>query len=272
MKKKLLVTLGCSITQGIGCYDYDINPEYKHWYDLDKEAQEITSERFLKLGWPYRTASKLGYHKLINLGSAGSSNSAHLKLFVDKVLPKIERLKKEYDILVIWLMTEPTRFSFYTDKKINLYAPAGVGLWPLFSDALPMESGYLEEMHEFNIGPLREQLFLIKMAEGFFKSLDVELLISSWAGDFDKIYDYYDSPRFLSPAPDHIKTRFTSSYMSLICGHPNDKGYELVSKQIFKLIKKHHPNLVNFSLMSAIDAEWLGDNNYELKLKPRPLI
>ena len=82
MKPKLLITLGCSYTSGIGTSD-----PYHHM-------------------WSRQLGIKLGFDKLINLGKAGASNSGCIKKFNEMVnnFPL-----NEYDILVIFLFFIFTR-------------------------------------------------------------------------------------------------------------------------------------------------------------------
>ena len=55
---------------------------------------------------------KLKYDRYVNMGIGGSSTSGQVKLFYEK-LSFIESLK-EYDVLLVWLLPIPFRFSFYT--------------------------------------------------------------------------------------------------------------------------------------------------------------
>ena len=92
MKKKLLITLGCSCTEGVGCYDLSINPEKLTYLKLPPKELRLTRQRFHRLGWPNRVGRKINADKVLNLGVGGSSNSAHLKLFDDPPTPKLSTL------------------------------------------------------------------------------------------------------------------------------------------------------------------------------------
>ena len=67
MKPKLLITLGCSLTEGVGCYNLDLlpkNPNQDYFLDLKLEKH---SKRFLKYGWPNVLGNHLNYDLVINM-------------------------------------------------------------------------------------------------------------------------------------------------------------------------------------------------------------
>ena len=90
MKKNLLVTLGCSFTEGVGCYDMENNPTDKVFWEMDKEEAAIHIPHFHKYGWPNLVGGQLGFDNVLNLGFGGSANSEHVKKFVERVIGKYE--------------------------------------------------------------------------------------------------------------------------------------------------------------------------------------
>jgi hypothetical protein len=269
MKRRLLITLGCSFTEGEGCYDFDINPDNKHHTSLPLNDKLKTLKRFHEFGWPNIVGKSLGFDKVLNLGAMGTSNSTHLKLFVDKVLPNINSLKKEYDIFLIWLMTDPARFSFYTNNSILNFVPSSVGDYRS-NTYFKMEHAYLLDMPETTIGPMREQIFLIKLSEFMFSSLDIQFIYSSWNTDFPKIYEYVDSLHFLNPAPHYIEWYENKNDLCSICNHPNEKGYEKMAYKIISLIKKYHPLFYSTpKTPSEFSWEWWGDTIYSSNKQTR---
>lgn len=265
MKKKLLITMGCSLTEGVGCYDFSFNPDKNHYFDLPEELMKIQRSIFHKEGWPNRVGKKLGYDKVLNIGLAGSSNSAHLKLFVDKILPKINYLKEEFDILIIWMMTAPSRFSFYSNKGLQLFTPAETKLPPLFPEPKNLEAAYIRDMPEVEIGPLREQIFLIKVSYNLFKNLGVKFLYTSWSEDFKEVYRYVKFNNYLSPIPSKIDYYRSPSDQCTLSKHPNSNGYEYISLNIIQSIKKFHPYISLGTNSGEIDWEYLGFPDYELE-------
>jgi hypothetical protein len=69
MKKKLLITLGCSYTEGVGCYESRFlennNPKPGIFWP---DAYEGSRARFHAEGWPAKLQKLLNYDHLINLG------------------------------------------------------------------------------------------------------------------------------------------------------------------------------------------------------------
>lgn len=262
MKKNLLITLGCSMTEGVGCYDESINPDKKLYFDLPKKFKNQTIERFHKLGWPNRVGKKLGYDKVLNLGAGGTSNSLHLKLFVDKVIPNLGNLKENYNISVIWMMTDPTRFSFYTPSAIKFFLPAQTAEGLALSK---LEEAYIKTMPEFKIGPAREQVHLIKLAEYMFKSLEIPIAFTSWNPSFKTVYKLYTSGNFISPSFENQTYSYKKNERSTIvgCNHPNEKGYEVIAENIVKLLKKYRPEFLPNNLNSDSEFSWEWDGSIE---------
>jgi hypothetical protein len=272
MKKKLLITLGCSCTEGVGCYDLNINPDKITYLKLPPKELRLTTNRFHELGWPNRVGKKINAHKVINLGVGGSSNSAHLKLFVDKIVPQLPKLQEEYEIFLIWMMTDSSRFSLYTKQEILLFNPVAVGLLNIH---LPMEKAYLETMDEMKIGPAREDIFYIKMSEAMFSHYNIKPVYTSWCVSFETLYDYYQTDSYLMPSPHHLMPYLTTEdarYISKVCDHPNEEGYELWANKIVQALEIHHPEFVKGDKVEQFSSEWLGWTSYGAYRINQPLL
>ena len=263
MKKRLLITLGCSMTEGEGCYDFSINPKKLYHKDLTASQRELTFESFHKNGWPNKVGKALNFDKVINLGKGGSGNSTHLKLFVDKILPQIHTYNKEYDVFLIWMMTEPTRFSFYGQTKINNFlpveSPKGI------TNSTQIEKGYIEFMDEFVVGPIREQIFLIKLAESLFKENNIIPFYTSWNSSFSNLREYYTNDNIVSQDDllfilNDIKLKNNPENMCQVtgCGHPNQGGYQIIANCITKCIYKNRPEFIGKNKGSKFEWEWDG--------------
>ena len=65
MKKKVLITIGCSFTEGVGCYDYTKLPTGKSVNDLsDTEFSKYYGsqlDNFLEGSWGTQLAKLLNY-------------------------------------------------------------------------------------------------------------------------------------------------------------------------------------------------------------------
>jgi hypothetical protein len=210
MKPKLLITLGCSYTSGIGTSD-----PYHHM-------------------WPRQLGIKLGFDKLINLGKAGASNSGCIKKFNEMVnnFPL-----NEYDILVIFLMTEPSRFSFFIDNEVMDYR-ANIPKWKNPINDNTLSRAYLEEIKSLQ-DCILEQKFYVDILESMCKLHNMDLILTSWNysyTDFYKIHKNKNIHLFKTP-----KTLFpTNKDLQSECGHPNDKGQVWVMNEIVKGIKQNN--------------------------------
>ena len=112
--KNVLITVGCSFTEGVGCYDYS-SLNNKNPNDLsEKEFQKYYQtqlDNFLMGSWGTHLQKMLRYDLHINCGIGGSSNSHQIKNFMD-TMDSWPDLSKS-NVLVIWQMTYSHRFSFY---------------------------------------------------------------------------------------------------------------------------------------------------------------
>lgn len=193
MKPKLLITLGCSYTSGIGTSD-----PYHHM-------------------WPRQLGIKLGFDKLINLGKAGASNSGCIKRF-NKMVNNFPL--NDYDILVIFLMTEPSRFSFFIDNEVMDYRVN------------------VEELNSLQ-DCILEQKFYVDILESMCKLHNMDLILTSWNysyTDFYKIHKNKQIHLFKTPKTLHP----TKKDLQSECGHPNDEGQIWVTNEIIKGIKQNH--------------------------------
>ena len=119
MKKKLLITLGCSFTEGVGAYDLNKIPSVHRpnniGNDFVVERYKLYRPRFHMHSWSRYLQKSLNYDVLINLGLGGSSDSNAIKRFIEVFYEN--SLSENYDVLVVWGLTFPERISFYKDGK-----------------------------------------------------------------------------------------------------------------------------------------------------------
>lgn len=240
-KKKLLITLGCSFTLGVGNWN-----EKSLTNDFDTDF-ELNRENFITQGWPNRVGKYLGYDKVLNLGLEGSSNSTHVKIFLERILP-IDL--SQWEVLVIWMMTEPTRFSFYNGLQNTDYLPSAK------SNKSPLEKAYIDEINEPLYSSLYDQIFYMKLLEQVCENNGYDLLFTSWNNSLQQLYKIYPSDKYIHKNYVDIKPK-NSSYISSICGHPNEKGYEFIANKLIEGINENHPKYKNES-NKDIEWEWLG--------------
>lgn len=253
-KANLLLTMGCSFTEGMGCYDEMLVKKYKvkegdgttYTWPLNFELLYLNSfDNFHKFGWPNNIGKLLGYDEVINMGYSGSSTSGQVKILTEKYL---NDTLNEYNVDIIWMLTDPNRFSFYIDKKIYDFHPTKESL---------LESSYLKTIKD-ETDSLLEQKFYIKLIEEICSKRNWNLLITHWSHHyFKQIKEIYKSKNYIKSMPEEsVLTK--PSLKSSICGHPNQLGYEYISKQMLKVILLHHKEFVKGEYNKNIKWTWTG--------------
>jgi len=273
MKKKLLITMGCSYTEGVGCYDMEYINEMKkkhpEYDDITRhfDVYENSKRRFRENGWPANLQKKLNYDVLINIGKRATANSHHLKSFVEKYGDK--NLSDEYDVLVVWLMTHPSRFSFYNQNMVRTILNnfiSGDSATDNLSDALV---NWVKDPHnDF----LLEQLHAVRTMKLFCDRFNYKFLfasLSEYASDFfDKVYpeiqeynlDYHtkriggNGARLLPPDRDEFP-----EYWATICFHPNELGYEIIAQNMYYIIQNTFPTYINSTTPEKFEMIYNGD-------------
>jgi hypothetical protein len=274
-KPKLLITLGCSLTEGVGCYDYSLlkgKDDLKRFIEVegddiinkvhlsnDKKLIESMNsfwranlERFHFYGWPPLLAKKLKYDKVINLGLGAASTSGNLKSFIEKY-NDVDLSK--WDVLILWHLPEPTRFSFYIDYIIKDYF--------LHHQNSKLGESLFNEMNYPFAAALLEQIYHIKLMENICKANGYNFLWLATSTEVQKdllklhptnnalkpIYNLYNFEILVGPEKH-------KEYFSSICKHPNEKGYEIIADRFFNLIKSNHPHLLGDS--ETLESIWNG--------------
>jgi hypothetical protein len=256
-KLKLLITLGCSFTEGVGCWDENtLPPDMNRNNTWDQKFSHVyvnNENNFHEKGWPNRLCKKLGYDKVINLGLGGSSTSGQIKVFLEKY-ENIDTTK--YDVLVVWLLTDPSRFSFYTYGGVRNVLPTinnerdmGIG------------SSYLDFIHDTDLDPLLEQIYHIKCLTNVCENKKYGLIITYWEErSGDNLLKQFDSPYFLYNKPHRLLTPYPyeDPYISIICGHPNELGYEMLANNIYEGIKQNHSKFIPDVKSESFEWSWDG--------------
>lgn len=261
MKKKLLITLGCSVTQGYGSWDYTKVPDNKEiWeYEYPKilEYEEIHEEIFLQNSWPYKLQRFIKYDKLINFGINGSSVSHQVKAFVEHL---INEYFEEYDVTLIWLITFSDRISFYSGGKLQSY------------NSYSSESLYKEFINEVNwleTDIMLEMISYLKIIEEFCKTRNWNFLFGNLDIFAEKfIREYYpeilDKNINIPEMGDFLLRMITkdSKTQSKICRHPNEIGYDKMAKYINVWIQTHKKELINNNTPSEYESIKLNHKQY----------
>lgn len=205
--RKLLITLGCSLTYGEG------------------------TENPSKQGWPPLLCEKLGFDKLINISGRGWSTSGIIKEMVEQV--NFEEYA-DWEIYVLFFLPDPTRMSFYWDvKQIQHFMITD------FEDDMVYKLFHTEP----DKATKQEQIFYIKMLEQICENnhCNLSLIHSCWdtQNEMEKLYrsKYWLNPRYhvLYWGTDEQHKEHTAP-----CNHPNEKGYKVVADRIYEVFKKRH--------------------------------
>lgn len=260
MKKKLLITLGCSFTEGVGCYDPDTIPtdmvdRMKH--EKIEEVYITNKDRFHEYSWPSQLQKKLKYDKLINLGFGGSSTSGNLKVWFEKYYDK--DFSDEYDVLVIWMLPEPTRFSFYRKSSIMNINPAmSKNIYNVYSYDLGIE--YIKFLDDIDLDPIMEQIFYLKIFENHLTMKNYNFLFIPLAHTQNRYFEKLYNIKNMINLKESVLPNFSKApeLKSLICNHPNEKGYEEVAQKIFTWIEYNRPNVISNNQPDNFESLWDG--------------
>ena len=244
---KVLITLGCSHTEGVGAYDLS------EVSDTDKQKMKKQGfvpisfyqdnlDNFLKGSWGSHLQEKIGASTFYNIGLGGDSNSGQAKLFYD-VVELLDLQNK--DVLVVFLMTYSHRFSYYKNG-----IPATV---PFGEDSLYIKEHlkFISPDVEFNNAC--EQYFYLRTVTNLCKTKGFQFCIAKVEED-DGLYGLMTDDLKDSFIKEDIFTRYINEFeypdlQSKICGHLNSDGYDEVATQLFTHILKKYPNFCKDKLI-----------------------
>lgn len=254
MKPKLLITMGDSNTEGVGCWSDDTNI-----YSPENYGANI--ERFHRLGWPPRLQMKLNYDYLINLGMGGSSDSHQLKSFIENITD--EELEK-YDVLVVWMMTFPGRFSFYRNKQVFSVQASSLNNRKL-PEISRLALSYTNFINNVIEDSALEQLYHIRVFNKICKNAGVKFLFCSlddgqYAFLKQNATEHFMVSNNLNNYEKEIYPQYCKNpeYKSRLCTHPNEHGYEFIAENIFNVIHENFLGLVNCNNNVEFTQEWRG--------------
>jgi hypothetical protein len=274
MKKKLLITLGCSFTEGVGAYNLD---KVNKGAVLTSTLVKKYTQRFHTKSWPALLQKKIKYDKLLNLGLGGGSDSFTTKRFIE--IFHNNNLQKEYDVLVVWGLTTLDRISFYRNGSIDniILQAAYEGLQHKYKTLLAYS--FLEDyVHPSNkyFDLFLEKLYHVKIMENLTKLYGFNFLYFSMFTplEFDMLDNFknlYPDGKYLNQylkeedewinlyphIAEKVKTYpwMSKSFYppkadefnltSPVCLHPNEYGYEFITNRLFSIIRKKFNSYIN---------------------------
>ena len=238
-KQNLLITMGCSYTEGVGCYDYNLFTESeksKKKFSNDEQGNLYDTHRdnFHAKGWPNRVGKKLGFDKVLNLGVGGGSTSGQLKKFMQ--IHDDERISK-YNVTIIWMLSFSSRFSFYSQgwsRDLQMGASNKLSKY------------YTQFLDNIENDTTLEQLFYLKCMENTCENKNYNLITVHIDQKTDGLLKFlHKSKTYLFDEPKSIFYKLNRpKYFSHVCNHPNEIGYEIVSEILTKQIKIKFPNYI----------------------------
>jgi hypothetical protein len=279
MKKKLLITVGCSVTEGWGCFDtssfnYIPNKKYFEYTDYGKIIEK-NRKNFHNNSWPVKLQKKIKYDKLINLGLGGSSTSGQLKMFVEKFYNT--DLSKKYDVLVIWLLTHEARISFYSNymnKDVLPHISNETQKVKKFSNEyVEIGQAYINFVNDITYDSLLEQSFYVKLMDIMCKQKGFNFLFTAmetkqnkkFVEIFSEVFPVESNLYILDNLDIIPKVNEKEKWSLLACGHPNELGYEHISNAFYNLIVKHKNYLINNTNPKKYENIFDGKYKYHKK-------
>jgi len=235
----LLITLGDSWTEGVGCYLPETRESFKLTHTITHQEYLKNRDNFHINGWPTHLQRMLGYEQLVNFGLGGSSIAGVFKNFIDKYDNKDFSV---YDnITMVWLLTYPARLGFYSGGEICNITPHDLSTDPVHFKKL-RDAYYNFIVDEDDI--FREAFFLIKIMNGWCKSRNINFIFSvmdeTMSSTISKYYKYDNFFPYVLPNQQKFPHLFSE-----ICGHPNENGYKYIAENMFVFFKEKFSHLIN---------------------------
>lgn len=183
MKKKLLITFGCSWVFGVGVgYQEGMTPaEYKTVSRNPAICNELSFRGLL--------SEKLKFNNL-NFSVGGSSNQHQFRLAKDFFFSTtFQELKEDYDdIVVLWGITSTARNELYQLESGNyqdfFYNGIEKDMWPFPKDFVLYSYDHNSAVYEL--------ILEIRMFNAFFKNSNIKCI---WFDTFNH-HDYNSNTRF----------------------------------------------------------------------------
>ena len=226
---KLLITLGDSWTHGVGNYDPAGLADFEDGLITMEKLYPMSFDLFYKDSWPSVLSNKLGYD-LINLGKGGDSNSAQAKRFIcDFDEKNIVDLDKYESVTVLWLLSDPFRFSFYANHKLRSWhaqSPDEIIKW------------YTIDIHKTDLDGWLETKFFLKSVDNYCKNKKFNFVYGSAFTDITPLDTIYKSEKNIH---NRIVQKKVSEFLNAKrywahCGHPNTMGYNQIANDLYNIL------------------------------------
>jgi len=175
------------------------------------------------LSWGDYVSSALSYD-FINLGIRGNSNSGAAKTLITK---KHENLKEKYDdVIVIFLLTDPIRFSFYSNTHIRNFS---------ISHNEDFFKWYVSEVVSvLQLDPMQETAFYLKCVENFCKLHTYKFYYAMAFNDVEDLNVVYRTDGLVMSKGSFRSILTQDDYAEDY--HPNDNGYKKIAEYFLQRI------------------------------------
>ena len=227
--RTLLISLGCSWTEGMGIYT---EGQVKYW-DGPLRKDNWPLGLIAEYSWPSQVARAKNW-QVQNLGLSGGSNSGAAKRLI---MGNIDTAN--YDcVKVIWLLSGSNRFSFYKYSEIKDFNLGSKSTHPEILRA------YVAEVST-DQGERLETEFYLKTVYHYCKS-------RGWEFNYWTCWEQYWCSHVIEGVPrEHnlapkLNYRTAKTVVRLAdelkgnmfapCNHPNQKGYAEIADQIISVV------------------------------------
>lgn len=251
MREKLLITLGCSFTEGVGCW-VDGTPNNLNTLSDDKWNfwHKKSKKSFHENGWPYKLGRLMGFDKTINFGHTSSSISGNVKHWFQS--DYFHKDLSEYDTTMIWLLPSWFRFSTYTN--------GGIGDIHVYTDG-DYFTKWMRDSEDIDFDAELEAKFHVELMIQECKRREIELIVFTIDGfRYPKLIDfkYYET---------EIYVAYNDNEFNDICGHLNEKGYTKLAYYMYDIIKDEYPHILGNPLPIDIQRKdkemWIDRKRFE---------
>jgi hypothetical protein len=240
MNRRLLITLGDSWTLGSGVYTEETHQKYKQNNRVYHPFSDEDRKLFDKYNWGRVLSNKINADN-INLAIGGGANSGTAKHFLNG--PYENLLQKYDDVIVIFLITEPTRFSFYDNGCTKNFIAK-------YSDNIPFVEEYIKNvLSDVKRDGALETAFYLKAVESFCAANNYHFFYGSAFVDLraidpyfyrhDKVVHNYSGFNGASVCFDSLLT----PDMLAPCDHPNKLGNEFIADNLENFLKNKLPEM-----------------------------
>ena len=277
MKNKLIITMGDSFTEGLGCWTeipdgYTIFDE-KYSADEHEEIHRSNKKYFLEYGWPSLVSKKMGYDYLLNMGQAGSSISGQAKKLYQELYSY--DFKKHDEKVLIWFLQCGARISSYvggilTNIMVNRRNSNESNFYNSYFNLLSKKS----KKDKWEPDLALEHIYHIKTVSIFCKSKDIKF-VPIFMEDYHGWIEYLasDITIYKSIFPNFgfaTENEYNEEFLSPVCGHLNKKGYELLAEDLYNTITQAQIPVFDYNENTILNDGFVHSNDFVSKIMKKP--